>query len=95
MIKMLIRINEGVYGEIPYQVDMNNISEIINEMDFNPFEEISSKGDKDSAFEFYKKLINIFKKEKRDWGKKDVYLSFDEVAEVINTMFQSFNSNNY
>ena len=39
--------------------------------------------------------MNIFEKEKRDWGKKDVYLSFDEAAEVITTTFQSFNYNNY
>jgi hypothetical protein len=95
MIKMLIRVNGDVYGEIPYQVDKKNVSEVINEIDFNPFDGGAAKEDKGSAFEFYKKLMNIFEKEKRDWGKKDVYLSFDEAAEVITTTFQSFNYNNY
>lgn len=82
---MLIKVDKNEFNEIKFEMSENNYH-IMDTFNYeNNFYE--SEEDCDRSFgtdnDYYMRRINLIDVEKRDWGNKEVYLSFDEVIRFI------------
>lgn len=80
---LLIKIGNNEFDEIKYKVSKKNYCIMDSSNSFCDSNEVN-----DSSFESYTdyfiRLSNLLEVEDKDWGNKEVYLSFNEVIRLIN-----------
>lgn len=81
---MLIKTGKDRFEKITYDFEDENyeIMNSVNYQDLFKFEQSYDNGS-DKVSEFMDKLIKFIGAERSDWGKKEIYLSFDEIEYLV------------